>query len=632
GQWVQFDPMVHYYYDEQGQYHYYDPNTGQEYDYTQYAYQNNYDPQQQYDNTSSGAQPENNQSAGSTSTPDFYNLTGSRTATPQLPVESTIICLNPSCQSVNKATSKFCEECGTPFITNGSRAQTPAIPTVPTSPPAVVSAASTSTMYDPSSYQPTTQPPVDQDPLQRYKRRPLVRFGFGGKLCVMFPQTIHQQYGGGYDIGMSAKKTSSTIQIKNISEILDGTSTQMACLQSFIGPVLSDPDYSVKNKKKQVITYMNNRITELETSSTMTNSTLDVGTRLLLWKLVKFMIEHDGSIGDSDESNKALLDLLQPQTKLTTADMNNFSVPAYGNIIQNQEDQQGQDLSEITLDKLQDYLARGDRRGAVAYAMQQDLWSHALIISSCVDRELWQAVVRGFSQRELAVTANSKQERIHHHMEGNRQGLRVLYALFSGMGASSSKYKIAKKKKKKKKKVHSPLQIGQLDKWQETLGLILANRTTKDFEAITALGDIMKNHGWLNAAHICYLLSPQSSLLSGSDTPYVRYTLLGTMDEQKALMDVDSYLLTELAEFAISLRPGIGNSKCLPHLQGYKLMHAWWLVDIGLVKEASRYCSAINQCIKDYTKESPYLHQHLVAKVKELTDLCNEYHGNRSIG
>jgi hypothetical protein len=30
----------------------------------------------------------------------------------------------------------------------------------------------------------------------------------------------------------------------------------------------------------------------------------------------------------------------------------------------------------------------------------------------------------------------------------------------------------------------------------------MANRTTKDYEAITALGDIMKNHGWINAAHI----------------------------------------------------------------------------------------------------------------------------------
>ncbi|KAI9476057.1 MAG: hypothetical protein EXX96DRAFT_286684 [Benjaminiella poitrasii] len=51
-QWIQFDPNVHYYYDEQGQVHYYDPNTNQEYDMSQYGYDEQgqnyeyqYDPQ-----------------------------------------------------------------------------------------------------------------------------------------------------------------------------------------------------------------------------------------------------------------------------------------------------------------------------------------------------------------------------------------------------------------------------------------------------------------------------------------------------------------------------------------------------------------------------------------------------------
>ncbi|KAG2231107.1 hypothetical protein INT48_008497 [Thamnidium elegans] len=51
-QWIQFDPNLHYYYDEQGQVHYYDPNTNQEYDMSQYTYDEQgqtydyqYDPQ-----------------------------------------------------------------------------------------------------------------------------------------------------------------------------------------------------------------------------------------------------------------------------------------------------------------------------------------------------------------------------------------------------------------------------------------------------------------------------------------------------------------------------------------------------------------------------------------------------------
>ena len=42
----------------------------------------------------------------------------------------------------------------------------------------------------------------------------------------------------------------------------------------------------------------------------------------------------------------------------------------------------------------------------------------------------------------------------------------------------------------------------QLQEWQITLTLILANRTPRDTEAITSLGDILRAHGWLDAAHI----------------------------------------------------------------------------------------------------------------------------------
>lgn len=122
----------------------------------------------------------------------------------------------------------------------------------------------------------------------------------------------------------------------------------------------------------------------------------------------------------------------------TVQPSNSFSVPAYDKFNQLQQEPQETEVSDMVLDKLQGYLAQGDRRGAVNYAIQEDLWSHALVISSCVDRSMWQSVVRGFTQRELA---GGGSKRAHHHIEGNRPGLRVLYALFSGLGASSRKGK-----------------------------------------------------------------------------------------------------------------------------------------------------------------------------------------------
>lgn len=146
---------------------------------------------------------------------------------------------------------------------------------------------------------------------------------------------------------------------------------------------------------------------------------------------------------------------MRPQKTITTKDDSNFSVPAYGGAEQVQNGQHDVDVSEMVLDKLQDYLAVGDRRGAVNYAIQEDLWSHALIISSCVDRDLWQSVVRGFAQRDLGAPTGGRRTRNYHHVEGNRQGLRVLYALFSGLGASSSKYE----KKKGSQSCAHPLSL-----------------------------------------------------------------------------------------------------------------------------------------------------------------------------
>ncbi|CAO3654192.1 unnamed protein product [Cunninghamella echinulata] len=714
----------------------------------------------------------------------------SRSGTPKLPgTENTtpLICINTSCQAKNKQASKFCEECGTPFVINESRASTPInnIPisaststslhaqsaynraysppiqeqgynqptfssvyqqeqqqinpplersitptlynnqrpltpsnsnslysapyqhrnSIPTTTPLSNSAYDpapytntntninntpnnfTSTMdshhqqpYIPNPYDVTSTPttnientnplnyssnlvqqqqvstrlPVSQDPLKRYMGAPLVSFGFGGKLCMMFPRSTQPHYtntnayGNGYNDNnnnnATSKRLPGAIQLKSIKDTLVNhplLSKKFDESLLSVSPVLSDPNFSIKNKKKQVIGFMEQRINEFKNEASANQ--LDVNTKILLWTLVKMMIEHDGSLLDSETSMKYITSLFQSNMEIKN-DTNSFSVPAYnGQLYDGQQQQQnGQiiedDRSEVVLDKLQNYLEQGDRRGAVIYAMQEDLWSHALVISSCVDRELWQTVVRGFTQRDLAMSTALKQERVYHNITGNRQALRVLYALFSGSGATAMSEFITTDKQQnhnlgnhlqQQQQPTPQLEEHELSKWKETLGLILANRTARDFEAITSLGDILVRHGWVYAAHVCYILSPQSSIFSGLDTPYVRYTLLGTSQiERYSITEGEGILLTELMEFGSSLRSG-NSGECFPFLQGYKLVHAWWLADIGLVNEASRYCDAIQQCIKSYNKDSPYLHQYLSGKVKELSEFCSESSGKK---
>lgn len=98
-----------------------------------------------------------------------------------------------------------------------------------------------------------------------------------------------------------------------------------------------------------------------------------------------------------------------------------------------------------SLDKIQEFLVRGERRQAYHYALDEKLWAHAMIIASSVDKEAWKDVVSEFLKVELgahdaiqhATTSRSKD---HPQFQTNgREWLRVVYSMFSGQGPAASK-------------------------------------------------------------------------------------------------------------------------------------------------------------------------------------------------
>src|SRR5438128_2506690 len=84
-----------------------------------------------------------------------------------------------------------------------------------------------------------------------------------------------------------------------------------------------------------------------------------------------------------------------------------------------------------------------------------------------------------------------------------------------------------------------------------------------------------------------YILSPQSSIHSGIDYPNCRMSLISIdrfRQHSTFFHDCNAIRLTEIYEFARLLQ---SNSEgCLPLLQAYKQLYAWWLVDYGYVNEA----------------------------------------------
>ena len=80
----------------------------------------------------------------------------------------------------------------------------------------------------------------------------------------------------------------------------------------------------------------------------------------------------------------------------------------------------------VRLNELSNMLSRGDKREAAEYAVKRGLWTHALVISSSVDQELWADTVMRFAQAEL-------------NDQPDMAALKASYAVFSGKTASSGK-------------------------------------------------------------------------------------------------------------------------------------------------------------------------------------------------
>ncbi|CAG8783410.1 10807_t:CDS:2, partial [Gigaspora rosea] len=326
---------------------------------------------------------------------------------------------------------------------------------------------------------------------------------------------------------------------------------------------------------------------------------------------------------------EAVRHVLAPSTTKTKPDESNFTVPADSNFDSTQSLPESSAPSSVTysispkaIDKLQELLLKGDRVAAINHAMNNNLWTHALIIASCVNKDLWKEVVNGFIRHELGSPLSDTSQ------SNGRECLRVLYSLLAGNGPNSVKQflphsTLLNRVTQPATTTQFPLitsvspispitnvaqlnpsanlpygpvvplnplyssatcdiPIESLEKWRETLAIILANRSQGDNQAMTALGDMLKEFGWINSAHVCYILSPQSSTQSGIDDINSRLTLVGNdcNKSSRYFCDWQTLRLTEIYELGLSLN----NNDGLPFLQAYKLLYAWWLVDCDLTQ------------------------------------------------
>ena len=456
------------------------------------------------------------------------------------------------------------------------------------------------------------------DPLKRWKGAPIIKFGFGGSVLTSFPKHVPR-----YSVGSTLPRiqpTAGEIRARSTKEF--ATSAQQPLV--FPGPLRS------KAKKKEVLTWLNDKIALIEQGApprTISGVLPDPHKcheeKVLLWKVMRVMVEHDGLIEGNDAVRKAIGGILSPEVYA----FDDASATSYG---------VGDDVAGIyapvgaaarsdvldpnAVEFIRKSLVRGEREKAVWSAVDNRLWAHAMLVASTLpDRGIWKQVVQEFVRQEVRGIGM------------NTQSLATLYEVFAGNLEESVDELVPPSARAGLQMVSKIDSSGPtknamdgLDRWRETLSLILSNRSQGDHQAIASLGRLLVSYGRTEAAHICFLFSRSAvtpNVFGGADDPQCSIVLLGADHKklpQSFHADEDSVLLTEIYEFATTILPGTA-SAAMPHLQAYKLQHATTLAEAGFRTEAQAYCEAVGGSFRSSTKMSPYYHPQFLAALDELS-------------
>ncbi|KAI9828001.1 MAG: hypothetical protein M1819_006844 [Sarea resinae] len=442
----------------------------------------------------------------------------------------------------------------------------------------------------------------ETDPLQRWKGCPIFNWGFGGIVVTSFPKDV-PRYSTGHTIPQ-VLRSPGEIQVQKVKDMspLDQSFTK------FPGPMKG------KGKKKEVMAWLDDRIREFEQEIATVEFAKRHQDKILLWKIIRILVEHDGVL----EGNPLVTDAVRAVVSPDVGEYETQPPNAIGSdsAALSAAQAQSDPLNHSSVESLRRDLLKGDREKAIWNAVDKRLWAHALLISSSVSKDIWKQVVQEFVRQEVRSLGE------------NSQPLAALYEIFAGNWEESIDELVPPSARAGFQMISKAAGSGStknaldgLDRWRDTLALVISNRSTDDGQGLMALGGLLANYGRIEAAHVCFLFSKPYSSFGGADGPQSNIVLLGADHVKQPFdfgRDLDSLLLTEIYEYALSLGAS-SSSAAAPHLQAYKLHHAFVLAECGYRTEAQQYCDGIAGVLKSTTKPSSYYHNHLFASLDDLS-------------
>jgi hypothetical protein len=455
----------------------------------------------------------------------------------------------------------------------------------------------------------------EKDPMQRWRGAPVFFWSVGGTIVTSFPTDV-PRYGMNQTAPMILRSP-GVVKIRNVKDA-DPLEERLA---SFPGPLKG------KSKKKELISWLTSGIEMLEHSGSYLRSLSNLShedkrteERILLWKILRVYIENDGALEGTPAVEKAVRAVLSPgiddditgATPLyaTGAELSGIS---HSSISTTRADP----VDPTAVDQLRKHLLRGEREKAVWEAVDKRLWAHAMLISNTVSKDLYKQVAQEFVQKEVK------------NIGDNTESLAALYEIFAGNFEESIDELVPPSARAGFRMVSTSAASGPskdaldgLDRWRETLGLVLSNRSTDDSQALNALGKLLAGYGRAEAAHICFLFARSYSVFGGIDDPQASIVLVGSDHLRQPYefdREMEPILLSEVFEYGTSLSSTSNTTSSSPHLSVYKLQHATILAEHGYREKALQYCEAIASSITSQTRRSPYHHALLVSALDDLS-------------
>ncbi|KFO14717.1 Protein transport protein Sec16B, partial [Balearica regulorum gibbericeps] len=396
----------------------------------------------------------------------------------------------------------------------------------------------------------------------------VVCFGAGGQLVLVCPHH-------------PAEGQLAHVEIHSLEVILHDTK-ELEELKAFPGPLAREDLHKV-----DVMTFCQQKI-----ATSCDLSTEKGRDSALLWKLLVLLCRQNGSMVGSDTSELLMQDCRRQKYKRQNPAANLISLtddewvsrqPGTLDLITGEVPPVVETQAQI-VEKFTKLLYYGRKKDALVWAMRNQLWGHALFLSSKMDPRTYSWVLTGFTS---TLATNDP--------------LQTLFQLMSGRIPQAA------------------LCCGDATwgDWRPHLAVMLSNKVGDmelNHRAIVTMGDTLAGRGAVEAAHFCYLVvdTPFSYFGAKAD----RMALLGSSHRQAftQFARTEAIQRMEIFEYCQQLRQP--KSFLLP-FQVYKLLYASRLADYGLPAQALQYCEQIAAALLG---QDPASHPVLAQQVMKLAE------------